>query len=66
VLGVPLNTPDELKVNPGGSAPPVMLQFAYGGVPPLAVSGTWYVALTFPDDNGDGVVMESAGELTVN
>ena len=36
LLGVPLNTPAALSVKPAGTAPLETLQFAYGGVPPLA------------------------------
>ena len=37
--GVPLSTPAELRPSQDGNCvPPVVVQFVYGGVPPLAAS----------------------------
>jgi hypothetical protein len=36
LVGVPLNTPAVLSVSPAGNVPLEMVQFEYGGVPPLA------------------------------
>lgn len=36
LVGVPLNKPAELSVNPNGNVPLATVQLTYGGVPPVA------------------------------
>ena len=58
VLGVPLNTPEPLKVKPAGRAPEITVQ-VYGGVPPVAQSACVYAVPNVPGASGEVVVIDS-------
>ena len=65
LVGVPLNTPLLLKVNPPGKVPALTVQL-YGSVPPEAVSVCEYETPTVPVGNGELVVIANAAGLIVN
>lgn len=57
VVAVPLSTPPELRLSPGGCVPLVIVQFVYGGVPPVAPNACEYVAPAVPAGSGEDVVI---------
>jgi len=65
VMGVPLSTPAELKLRPGGGVPTVIAQFVYGVAPPLAANVCEYAVPTEPCGNGEAVLITRAA-LMVN
>jgi len=61
VVGVPLITPEELRVRPTGNAPLLISQL-FVPVPPVDANVTVrYGCVTVPDGRGDAVVMIRSG-----
>jgi hypothetical protein len=65
VVGVPVNAPAELKVNPAGSVPELTDQ-VNDGVPPEAAKLCEYALPTLPFGNGDAVVIDGAGLMMID
>jgi hypothetical protein len=60
LVGVPLNKPAELSVNPAGNVPLETVQLVYGAVPPLAARVCKYATLILPEGKVEVVIAKVA------